>query len=80
MRKLSIVLSMLVLLVASNAMALGPLLVYDPVTSTPYAYPGPISLYTDIDPMFSFTGPVSNADGTARVADGAAQWTGVPTS
>ncbi|HXV13607.1 MAG TPA: T9SS type A sorting domain-containing protein [Candidatus Krumholzibacteria bacterium] len=80
MRKLSIVLSMLVLLVASNAMAGGPLAIFDPATQTPYAYPGLVSMYTDNDPMFSLTGPVSNADADARVADGAAQWTGVATS
>ncbi len=80
MRKLSVVLSMLVLLMATNAMALGPLIVFDPATSTPYAWPGPVSLYTDNDPMFSLTGPVSGADGDARVADAAAQWTGVATS
>lgn len=80
MRKLTIVLSMLVLLVASNAMALGPLLVFDPSTSTPYAWAGPIALYTDNDASFSLTGPVSNADADARVADAAAQWAGVATS
>lgn len=80
MRKLTVVLSMLVLLVASNAMALGPLLVFDPPTSTPYAWAGPIALYTDNDANFSLTGPVTNADADARVADAAAQWDGVTTS
>ncbi len=80
MRKLSIILSMLVLLMATNAMALGPLLVYDPPTSTPYAWPGLVNLYTDNDPMFSTTGPVTNADADARVADGGAAWTGVATA
>lgn len=80
MRKLSIILSMLVLVMASNAMALGPLLVFDPATSTPYAWPGAVTIYTDNDPMFSLTGPVSNADGDARVADAAAAWTGVATA
>ncbi len=80
MRRISIVLSMLVLLVASNAMALGPLLVFDPVTSTPYAYPGPVTLYTDNDPMFSNTAPMTGADADNRVADAAAAWTGVATA
>lgn len=80
MRRLSIVLGMMVLLMASNAMALGPLLVFDATTSTPFAYPGPVSLYTDLDVDFSTTGPLSNADADARVADAAAQWTGVATS
>ncbi len=79
MRRLSII-SLLVLLMASNAMALGPLLVFDPPSSTPYAYPGPVVIYTDNDPSFSLTGPVSNADGDARVADAAAAWTAVPTA
>jgi hypothetical protein len=79
MRKLFLI-SMLVLLVASNAMALGPLLVFDPVTKTPYAYPGFVAIYTDLDPFFSLTGPVANADQDARVADAAAEWTGVPTA
>jgi len=80
MRKLSVVLSMLVLFMATNAMALGPLLVFNPATSTPYAWPGPVAIYTDLDVNFSTTGPVSNADGDARVADAAAQWTGVATA
>ena len=80
MRRLSIVMGMLVLLMASNVMANGPLLVFDPVTKTPYAWPGPVSIYTDLDVDFSTTGPVTNAAATARVADAAAQWTAVPTA
>lgn len=80
MRRLSIVLGMLVLLMASSAMANGPLLVFDPATKTPYRWPGAISIYTDLDVNFSTTGPVTNADATARVADAAAQWTAVPTA
>lgn len=80
MRKRSIALSMTILLVAPGAMAGGPLIVFDPAARTPYAYPGPISLYTDNDALFSASGPVTNADADARVADAAAQWTGVATS
>lgn len=80
MRRLSIVLGMLVLLMASSAMANGPLLVFDAVTKTPYAWPGAVDIYTDLDVNFSTTGPVTNATADARVADAAAQWTGVPTA
>jgi hypothetical protein len=80
MRRLSTIIGMLVLLMASNAMALGPLIVFDPGTSTPYAWAGPVAIYTDNDPAFSLTGPVPNADADARVADAAAQWTGVTTA
>lgn len=79
MRK-SIVLSMLVLLMATSAMANGPLLVFDPVTKTPYAWAGPVDIYTDLDVNFSNTGPVTNADADARIADAAAEWTGVATA
>ncbi|HKW13073.1 MAG TPA: hypothetical protein VJS69_01165, partial [Candidatus Krumholzibacteria bacterium] len=80
MRRLTILVGMLVLLVASSAMANGPLLVFDPATKTPFAWPGPVDIYTDLDVNFSNTGPMTNAAGTARVADAAAQWTNVATA
>jgi hypothetical protein len=80
MLKLSIASSMTILLVTSSAMAGGPLYLFDPATKTPYTYPGPINLYTDNDAFFSNTGPITNASADARVADAAAQWTGVATS
>ena len=80
MRRPSIALSMTILLAAPSAMAGGPLILFDPPTRTPYAYPGVVNVYTDNDAQFSATGPVSNADADARVADAAAQWTGVATS
>ncbi|MCH7548685.1 MAG: T9SS type A sorting domain-containing protein [Candidatus Krumholzibacteriota bacterium] len=70
----------LVLLNVAPASAGGPLAIFDPVTRTPFAWPGPVAVYTDNDPQFSFTGPVSGADGDARVADGFAEWTAVATS
>lgn len=68
------------MLCAAPLLAGGPLAIYDSATRTPYAYAGPVSLYTDNDPFFSSTGPVANADADARVADGIAEWTNVPSA
>lgn len=69
--------SLILLSLAIPALAGGPLIIFDPATDTPYAYPGHVSMYTDNDPMFSLSGPVTNAEADARCADGMAAWTGV---
>ncbi len=73
-------LSIVLMMTAASAFAAGPLILFDAPTPTPYAYPGLVGVYTDNDPMFSLTGPVTGADQDARVADASASWSGVPTS
>ncbi len=72
---------LLVLLVtALPAAAAGPLDIFDPATGQPFFYTGPLLLYTDNDPFFSLTGPVSNASADERAAFGIAEWENVTTS
>lgn len=72
--------AVLVASVATSVSAGGPLLVFDPATQQPYFYPTAVDMYTDNDPFFSLTGPVSGEVASARVADGIAQWSNVPTA
>ena len=72
----AVVLTLILTLLASSAHAGGPLIIYDPASQTPYAYPGPVSMFTDLGTL----GAVSNANADALVAASAAQWTGVATS
>lgn len=59
---------------APLAFAGGPLIIYDPFTQTPYAYPaGTVNVYTDLGGNGVLTGATSNA----LTAAGYAQWTGV---
>lgn len=69
--------SLFLLSLAASALAGGPLIVFDPVTETPYAWPGPVSMYTDLDVNFSNTGPVTNAEADALCANAMAAWSGV---
>ncbi len=52
----------LLMMSAVPTMAGGPLVIFDATTETPFAWPGFCEMYTDNDPFFSLTGPVSNAD------------------
>jgi len=69
---------MAILLVAgaSAVFAGGPLIIFDEATRTPYAYPGPVNVYTDL----GNNGVLSNAVSNANTANGYAQWTAVATS
>ena len=62
---------------ASAAWAGGPLILFDPATRTPYAYPaGTVNVYTDLGNL----GIISNAQADANTAFGFGQWNAVPTS
>ena len=81
MKSNSLIIGFLALLaIAVPAFAGGPLLIFDAATQQPFYYPGQLDLYTDNDPMFSLTGPVSNADADARTVQGIAEWTNVATA
>ncbi len=80
MKRLLSLAMLLTFVVTTSSFAAGPLLIFDPATQTPYAWPGPVSIYTDLDATFSTTGPVTNAEADARMADAAAEWSGVATS
>jgi len=55
----------------------GPLLICDPATGTPFAYPaGTTPVFTDPGTM----GPLTNAQADALTAAGFAEWSGVTTS
>ena len=62
----------------SQAFAGGPLILFVP--GTPFRYPGPLVLFTDNDPMFSTTAPITNAMADATAAAAIAEWTAVPTA
>jgi len=70
---------LLVLLTSlAPAFAGGPLILFAP--GTPFKYPGPLVLFTDNDPMFSTTAPITNAMADATAAAAIAEWTAVPTA
>ena len=58
------------------AFAGGPLIIYDPGTRTPYAYPGAVSVYTDLGGM----GPLTNAQADGLTSAGYDEWTNVASS
>jgi hypothetical protein len=61
----------------TSAFAGGPLIIFDPATRTPYAYPaGVVGVFTDLGRM----GPLTNAQSDTLTAAGLAEWTGVATS
>jgi hypothetical protein len=72
--------ALLLLATASPVAAGGPLDIFDPATQQPFFYADSLRVYTDNDPWFSLTGPVSSAGAAARTAFGIAQWTDVATS
>lgn len=61
---------------ATGARAGGPLVLFDPSTRTAYAYPGTVSVYTDL----GTNGFLTNEQSDSLVAQAVAQWTDVPTS
>jgi hypothetical protein len=61
---------------APAAFAGGPLIIYDLFTRTPYSYPGPINVYTDLGGM----GPLTNAQADGLTSTGYAEWTNVASS
>jgi hypothetical protein len=81
MKNSSLIVGFLALVgIAVPAFAGGPLRVFDPTTRQPFFYPAPLDLYTDNDPVFSLSGPVSNAVADARSVEGIAEWTNVATA
>jgi len=60
----------------STARAGGPLVLFDPATRTPLAYPGPVDVRTDLGP----NGWLTNDESDTLVAHALAQWSNVPTS
>jgi hypothetical protein len=71
-----IVMAVLLTATASAVFAGGPLIIFDEATRTPYAYPGPVAVYTDLGSNGILSGAVSDAN----TAFGFAQWTGVASS
>ncbi|NNF07609.1 MAG: T9SS type A sorting domain-containing protein [Candidatus Eisenbacteria bacterium] len=67
---------LLVVFTAGPAIAGGPLLIFDAATKTPYAYPGPVSVYTDLGDL----GVMTNASADAMVTSVLAEWSGVSSS
>jgi FlgD Ig-like domain len=69
--------AVLLLAAASPALAGGPLLIYDPATGAPYAYPpGTVTVYTDL----GSNGFLTNAESDTLVAHTVQTWSAVPTS
>lgn len=76
-KQLAVVFALLMIINASAVYAGGPLIIFDPFTRTPYAYPvGTVDVYTDL----GNNGVLSNAVSNTNTAYGYAQWTGVATS
>jgi hypothetical protein len=68
---------LLLLAVASPAIAGGPLLIYDPATRTPYHWPaGNVNVYTDS----GTNGPLTNSQSETLVQNTINEWTNVPTA
>jgi hypothetical protein len=62
---------------AGTALAGGPLVLFNPDTRTPYAYPpGTVDVYTDLGP----NGILTNDESDTLVARGFAEWTNVSSS
>jgi hypothetical protein len=61
---------------AGSAHAGGPLVLFDPTTRTPLAYPDTVRVYTDLGP----NGVLSNDESDTLVARAFAQWSSVPSS
>jgi hypothetical protein len=69
--------AVLLMATAATVFAGGPLLVWDPASRTPWAYPpGNVPVYTDLGDNGILTGAVSDAN----TANGFAQWTAVGSS
>ena len=64
------------LALATGARAAGPLYIYDAAHQAPYAYPGPVRVYTDLGAL----GGMSAAQAQAATAFAVGQWSSVPTS
>lgn len=75
MKKITLA-AIVLMITASAVFAGGPLIIFDLATRTPYAYPGPVNVYTDLGP----NGVMTNAESDANTANGYAEWTNVPTA
>ena len=76
-KQLAVVFALLIVINATAVYAGGPLIIFDPYTRTPYAYPaGTVNVYTDLGD----NGVLSNAVSNANTAFGYAEWTNVATS
>jgi len=71
-----VVLTLTLALLATQALAGGPMIIYDAATKTPYAYSVPVPVVTDLGTL----GAMANANADGLVAGSAAQWSGVATS
>lgn len=74
--KTKILASVLAIAASSTAIAAGPLYIFDYETRTPYAYPGTVSVYTDMGNL----GGMSNEQANAQVQFAWDQWNNVETS
>lgn len=76
--KLALVMGVSALVATTSAHAGGPLLLFDPATRTPLAYPaGTVDVFTDLGDL----GPVlTNTEADALTASSLAEWTAVPSA